>query len=194
MLDLLRKYVIGDTLDAQMGIFSDTELATRRLSTRFLILSLFIAPTGAFMRCMMGTAMEDEKWSKVFSTKDMQVNLEKYKDVDEPILSHSESGRDAPPHRKSWKRCFKRRQRNGENMDDKCHSDLSTSWKDMYESLSESESEATENRKRTGETPSAVECKTLGRMQNCIFIITAQCQGGASYPPREWPITESSRW
>lgn len=50
MLDLLRKYVIGESLDAHIAKFFDDDAAAKEFSKRLLAPNSFIEPIATFVR------------------------------------------------------------------------------------------------------------------------------------------------
>lgn len=67
---MLRKEVIGDTLDSHIARLFDTDADSDRLSKRFLFSSTFMGPIATFVRRKPDAAMEEKKNSAEFMTKD----------------------------------------------------------------------------------------------------------------------------
>lgn len=102
MLDLCHKDVIGDTMDAHIAKFLDTNAAADRLSQRLLTLSTFMSPLVTFMRRKIDTAKEE--YSTAFLTKDPINTVERNKDVTDSLPSRSDSRTDETLCRKLWER------------------------------------------------------------------------------------------
>lgn len=60
MLDLLRKYVIGKTLDAHIAKFSDKDEAAEGFSNMLFTSTSFMTPIATFVRGKSNTAMEEK--------------------------------------------------------------------------------------------------------------------------------------
>lgn len=71
LLDLLRKEVIEETLDAHVTTFFDTDEAAKGLSKRLLASTFFMALIANFNRRKSNTAMQDKKCSTTIASKDL---------------------------------------------------------------------------------------------------------------------------
>lgn len=103
MLNLLRKDVIEDTLEAHIPKVFDTYAAADRLSKRLLTSIKFMAPI-VTVRRKKDTTIEQQKYSTAFATKDTIDSLEAHNDVDESPSGRSDSRSDETPRRKSSRR------------------------------------------------------------------------------------------
>lgn len=101
---LVRKLVIGETLDAHVAKNFDTEAAVDGLSNRLLTPSSLLAPITAFIRRKINTTMENKKYSVTYTSKELKDIAELYYDESEPQPSYLKSGSERPFRRKSSKR------------------------------------------------------------------------------------------
>lgn len=67
MLDLMRKEVMQETLDAHVAKLFGTGAAADWLSKRLWTRSSFMEPIATFVRHKKGTTMEDEKYINAFA-------------------------------------------------------------------------------------------------------------------------------
>lgn len=70
MLDLLRKYVFGETVDAHIKKLFDTDAAAEGMLKSFPSPSSFMAPIETFVGCKMDTTMEEREYSTAFASKE----------------------------------------------------------------------------------------------------------------------------
>lgn len=63
MLDLLRNYANGQTLDVHIAKAFDTDADVEGISKGLLASSLFMAPSATFLRRMTDPAMDEKKYS-----------------------------------------------------------------------------------------------------------------------------------
>lgn len=93
MLNLLGKEVIGDTLDAHIAKFNESNAVAYRWSQRLLGSSTAMAPIETIVWRKNITAVE-QKSSTEFATKDPTDVVERYKDVHDSSVSGSDSRTD----------------------------------------------------------------------------------------------------
>lgn len=105
ILDLLRKKVIGETLNAGIAKFFDTDAAPVRLSKKLLTSSSFMALITTFVRRKTDSAIADQKCRLAMASKKEAVpDLEAYDDIIETPPSRSDSGSEEPQHSRPSRR------------------------------------------------------------------------------------------
>lgn len=109
MLELLRRNLIENTLDADFAWCLSTGAAAESLSKRLLTSSSVMAPMATFVRCKMDVAIVSLKYSVAFASNELMDTVEPYKDGSESLQSCRDSRSDDPPGRKSSKQHSKRR-------------------------------------------------------------------------------------
>lgn len=122
MLDLLRKDIIGETLDARIAKIFDTKAAADKFSKKLFTSTSFVARIGTFLRHKTDINMQHKEYSSVFSLKDQTDAVETYSDVGKSPTSRSNSRDEELPLRNSSKPHLKLRHSTPESKDDKQHS------------------------------------------------------------------------
>lgn len=108
MLDKLCKDVVGESLNAHIAKFLNTDAAADVFSKRSLISSSFMAPIATFLRRKTDTAMEDKKYSTASTSEEPINTVQAFNENSESLPSRSDSLSDEVSRRKSSKRRLKR--------------------------------------------------------------------------------------
>lgn len=182
MLDLLCKNAIGDTLSAHIATYFDTAAAADILSKIMSPSSTFTAPIATFVRRRADTAVEEQKCSTLFDTKDAIGTVETYNDVDDLSPIHFNYRTDRTASTMSLRCQDKRGQSKRKVKDVKRQSCLSISSNHKYDSRSKSESEEeywpTHERHshyREGQDPGPTANRKLNVMKEADAVATKSC-------------------
>lgn len=103
MWDLKPKDVIGETLDAHIANFFDTNAAAEGLSKRLLASSPFMVPIATFMRRRTDTALKENNYSTAFVSIEPVDTVQTYNDDNEPLPSRLDRRRDEVSRREPLK-------------------------------------------------------------------------------------------
>lgn len=182
MLDVLRKEVIDDRLDAHITNSFNTYAAADNPSMSWLTSSSFMAPVAIFDWRRSDTARSNKKYGSASKSKKLMDIVELYKDGNKSLLSHSEAGSEEPPRRGLSKRCSEHLHSKFKNKD---INGIRPHWSSQKKSTTPVQKTSAQC---TSGITAAVEYMTPGRTEmlgpSLRENYTPPGQGAAGYHPR----------